>query len=211
MKQEESIALFRYWNMLRNGRPAPKKREIEPAQIKAILADTFILERASRRARFRLAGTRVGGIFGRELKGCSFDGLFSGPDRHAAGRLIMGVLANRDAATLIFEGATRGGRSARFEMVLLPLDGGPNEPRCLGLVAAIEKPFWLGADPVVEARIESMGTIAADSVEIQPVRRSGIEVPPLSPQELPVGEAQVVPRRTRRVRHLVVLDGGRKE
>ena len=48
MKQDGSIALFQYWNRLRDGRPAPKRTEIEPADIKTLLADTFILEKDAR-------------------------------------------------------------------------------------------------------------------------------------------------------------------
>ncbi|MBU2194045.1 MAG: PAS domain-containing protein, partial [Alphaproteobacteria bacterium] len=51
-----SVELFRYWNRLRNGRPAPTRTEIEPADIKTLLADTFILEKDTRgEAVFRLA------------------------------------------------------------------------------------------------------------------------------------------------------------
>ena len=43
MQQEATVALFQYWNRLRDGRPAPLRSEIEPADIKRLLADTFIL------------------------------------------------------------------------------------------------------------------------------------------------------------------------
>ena len=56
MKLEGSIALFQYWNRLRGGRTAPLRTEIEPADIKAQLADAFILEKDARgEAVFRLA------------------------------------------------------------------------------------------------------------------------------------------------------------
>ena len=70
MKHEKSTSLFQYWNRLRGNRPAPRRTEIEPADIKANLADTFILEQDTRgRPMFRLAGTRLCATFGRELKG----------------------------------------------------------------------------------------------------------------------------------------------
>jgi hypothetical protein len=60
MKLDGSIALFQYWDRLRAGRLAPKRTEIEPADIKTLLADTFILEKDARgEAVFRLAGTRL--------------------------------------------------------------------------------------------------------------------------------------------------------
>ena len=60
MKLKGSIELFQYWDRLRSGRPAPKRTEIEPADIKSLLADTFILEKDARgEAIFRLAGTTL--------------------------------------------------------------------------------------------------------------------------------------------------------
>ena len=68
MRHDSSVALFQYWNRLRDGRPAPRRTEIEPADIKTLLADTFIMEKDVRgEAVFRLAGTRVCAIYGREL------------------------------------------------------------------------------------------------------------------------------------------------
>ena len=48
MKQDGSLALFHYWNRLRQDRPAPRRTDIEPADIKSLLGDTFILERDMR-------------------------------------------------------------------------------------------------------------------------------------------------------------------
>ena len=59
MKDQKTIDLFLYWNRLRDGRPAPRRNEIEPADIRSLLGDTFILEEDARgQAVFRLAGTR---------------------------------------------------------------------------------------------------------------------------------------------------------
>ncbi|TAN01215.1 MAG: PAS domain-containing protein, partial [Rhizobiaceae bacterium] len=56
MKHSGSVDLFQYWDRLRAGRTAPRRTEIEPADIKSLLADTFILEQDSRgEAVFRLA------------------------------------------------------------------------------------------------------------------------------------------------------------
>ena len=93
----------------------------------------------------------------------------------------------------------------------MPLDGGVDSPRCLGAVSAVQKPFWLGADPIVEAQIESVRVVDADREPMLPKNRPAIDVPSLSPSELP--PARDYDRRVgpRRIRHLVVLDGGREE
>ena len=44
MKHSTSRMLFSYWDALRGERAAPERSEIEPGEIRHILADTFILE-----------------------------------------------------------------------------------------------------------------------------------------------------------------------
>ena len=69
MKHQATRDLYAYWQQLRRGRTAPDRSEIEPADIRHLLGHTFILEVVSRREfRFRLAGTRVCALFGREMK-----------------------------------------------------------------------------------------------------------------------------------------------
>ena len=211
MKQDGSIALFQYWNRLRHGRPAPKRTEIEPADIKTLLADTFILERDTRsEAVFRLAGTRLCAVFGRELKGFSFPSLWQDKDRRLIGRLAHGVFESANVVVIVFEGISGNQRSNQFEMIVLPLDGGADNQRCLGAVSAVEKPFWLGADPIVETRIESVRVVDPDREPVFLKNRPAIGVPALSPSELPSVRDRAT-AGSRRIRHLLVLDGGRGE
>ena len=154
MKLDGSIALFQYWNRLRDGRPAPKRTEIEPADIKTLLADTFILEKDARgEAVFRLAGTRLCAIYGRELKGFAFASLWKEKDqRHdrAAGaqrvrREVRGGhrFSRASAATAAPTSSSwcccRSTAASRTRAAWAPS-------------TACEKPFWLGADPIVEAQ-----------------------------------------------------------
>lgn len=212
MKQDGSIALFQYWNELRAGRAAPAHTEIEPAAIKSVLADTFILERRPRgTAHFRLAGTRVCAIYGRELRGVSFAPLWDPEARPQVDRIVEGVFATGNVIVATFEGATRSRRSTPFEMIVLPLAvTSGHAPRCLGLVSSVDKPFWLGADPVVGGGFISLSVIDPARTQFRPARPA-IGAPALSPLELPAGEELSRPAGARRVRHLVVLDGGRRE
>lgn len=216
MKQDGSIALFQYWNGLRAGRPAPAHSEIEPAAIKSVLADTFILERRPRgNAAFRLAGTRVCAIYGRELRGISFAALWDAEARPQVDRIVEGVFGTGDVIVASFEGTTYGRKSTPFEIIVLPLSGASGQsPRCIGLVTSVDKPFWLGAEAIVGGSIGTLGVIDPARTAFRP-DRTAIGVPALSPLELPAGEArpQDLPRAAgaRRVRHLVVLDGGRRK
>lgn len=210
MKQNGSITLFQYWNRLRDGRPAPKRSEVEPADIKSLLADTFILERDTRgQAVFRLAGTRLCAYYGRELKGFSFPSLWREKDQKLVSRLVHGVFENKSVVVIHFEGFSRSGRFNRFELLTLPLDGGVENPRCLGVISAVEKPFWLGADPITDALIDSIRVI--DPEKELANNRSAIDVPSLVPDELEAPETISTLGRARRIRHLVVFDGGREE
>ncbi|CAN7542951.1 PAS domain-containing protein [Mesorhizobium caraganae] len=212
MNQNGSITLFQYWNRLRDGRPAPKRSEVEPADIKALLADTFILERDTRgEAVFRLAGTRLCAGYGRELKGFSFPSLWRDKDQRLVSRLIHGVFEQKSVVLITYEGFSRNGRSNRFELLALPLDGGVENPRCLGVVSAVEKPFWLGADPITDALIDAIRVIDPDKEPMFLKNRPEISVPSLAPAELEAPETISALGRSRRIRHLVVFEGGRGE
>ncbi len=48
MKHKNNQVLFDYWNAIRAGRPAPRRPEIEPGDIRRVLPSVFILERKPR-------------------------------------------------------------------------------------------------------------------------------------------------------------------
>lgn len=208
MKLDGSIALFQYWNRLRADRPAPKRTEIEPADIKSLLADTFILEKDVRgEAVFRLAGTRLCATYGRELKGFAFASLWKEKDQRLIHRLSFTAFSAKSVVIVAYRGISRNGRATDFELIMLPLDGGLESPRCLGAVAAVERPFWLGADPIIESAIDTVRVVDPDREPMFLKNRPAIPVPPLVP-----GDAAMAPgaRGGRRIRHLVVLEGGRE-
>lgn len=212
MKQDGSIALFHYWNRLRDGRTAPKRTEIEPADIKSLLADTFILEKDTRgEAVFRLAGTRLCAIYGRELKGFSFSSLWKEKDQRLIGRLAQGAFTSKSVVVITFDGISRNGRENPFELLILPLDGGLENPRCMGVVSPIARPYWLGADPIVEARIDSVRVVDPDREPMFLKSRPALPVPSLAPSDEALAGGETEPARGRRIRHLVIFDGGREE
>jgi hypothetical protein len=211
MRQDGSIQLFHYWNRLRNGRPAPKRTEIEPSDIRSLLADTFILERDARgEAIFRLAGTRLCAIYGRELKGFSFPSLWKEKDQRLIARLAFSVFGMKSVVVIGFSGISRDRRANPFELLLLPLDGGSESQRCMGIISAEARPFWLGADPVREAQIEAVRVVDPDREPLFLRNRPAIPVPGLVPSVSALRETSIAPGSGRRIRHLVVLDGGRE-
>src|ERR1041385_4153524 len=94
MKQASSRELFGYWAARRGKRAAPERGEIEPSAIGRALGDVFILEFDRRAGHpFRLAGTRVCALFGRELKNEPFLNLWDEETRVRVAQLL-GVVAD---------------------------------------------------------------------------------------------------------------------
>lgn len=210
MKHQATIALFRYWDGLRGDRPAPQRTEIDPADIKSLLADTFILERDGRgEAIFRLAGTRLCATYGRELRGYSFPVLWSPNDQHIISAHAASVFHDNAIATVSFEGMGANGRTATFEMVLLPLQGGEGSSRALGVIVPTTRPYWLGATPVEENRIISLHIAEPDSQRQLLSSRQIISGPSIMPDEMEITSHGV--ENGRRIRHLVVIEGGRDD
>jgi hypothetical protein len=148
MRQSTTKELYAYWDHIRNGRIAPCRFEIDPAEIAGLLPETFIVAYEGRPSiRFRLAGTKICEQFGRELRGMDFMGLWT--DRDAAASLIGGILKEGGVGHGRFHGTTTTGRQAEFELLLLPLiHNGTIINRLLGAVTAIDPPFWLGSEPL---------------------------------------------------------------
>lgn len=212
MKLKGSVELFQYWDRLRDGRPAPRRTDIEPADIKSLLADTFILEKDARgEPVFRLAGTRMCATFGRELKGYSFTSLWTAKDERVVARLAHSGFQGKSVIVITVDGTSASGRTNSFELMLLPLDGGTDNPRTLGALFPFEKPFWLGNDPITECRIASLRVVDPEREPVFLKNRPEVSVPPLSPDL----DGRTVPakadRKGRRIRHLLVLDGGRDD
>lgn len=211
MIQDGTLALFQYWNRLRRDRPAPKRTDIEPADIKTLLGDTFILERDMRgEGIFRLAGTRLCAVYGRELKGFAFASLWREPDRRMISRLAASVFQTKTVATFDFEGFAREDRSTAFEFILLPLDGGMENPRCLGALSTGQKPFWLGSDPIIDAKLGSVRVVDPDRDPLFLKNRPAVPVPSLVPSLDFEERSESDLSAARRIRHLLVLEGGRQ-
>jgi hypothetical protein len=177
MQQPTSRQLYAYWDRVRNGRVAPRRFEIEPAKIAALLPETFIAECAGLLGyRFRLAGTKICEQFGRELRGADLPGLWEAHDREAVLSLLRNVFTDAAVGHFVFRAYTRTNRQASFELVLMPLiHSGESVNRVLGAITAIEPPFWLGAEPLSRQEIVEMHLHWPDGAP-PPAARSGAEV-----------------------------------
>jgi hypothetical protein len=177
----------------RGTRALPERGDIEPAAIRPALGDIFILGvDAGEALRFHVAGTRVCALFGRELKGEGFIGLWDTGHQATmqrlpatAGEEEIGVVAGVCALTPeLF--------SCDLELLLLPVrhQGLPGR-RMLGALAPLAIPTWLGANRLEPPALISWRylTEATEStMDSSPITSSGPE---------------------RRRRNFVVYEGGR--
>jgi len=150
MKHATTRMIFSYWDALRGERAAPERGEIEPGEIRHILADTFILEvTGPRSAAIRLAGTRICAFFARELRGEAFERLWQEESNRDIGGAMETVLDETAGVVAGLSAVTDEGASVDFEMILLPLrHRGKPHARILGALSPSVVPPWIGLYPV---------------------------------------------------------------
>lgn len=148
MRHRSSQALFEHWQERRSTRLLPERCEIDPSVLRRALGDVFILSFSAAAGHpFRLAGTRLCSLAGRELKGTPFTALWEG-----TGAIGLAAAAADDSIGVVAGavGTTRDGSSVELELLLLPLRHcGQTHLRMIGSLAPLTAPFWLGARPVV--------------------------------------------------------------
>jgi hypothetical protein len=82
MKHPSSREFFAYWNEKRGTARAPDRADIDPAAVRGLLGDIFVLSCEPHLGfPFRVAGTRVCALAGRDLKDSSFAALFNDASR----------------------------------------------------------------------------------------------------------------------------------
>ncbi|WDR05500.1 PAS domain-containing protein [Devosia rhodophyticola] len=217
MKKTSTKTLYNYWNGIRGSRSAPDRKDIDPTRIREALSNTFILElEGDDRFNFRLAGSHLCTAYSRELKGRSFSALWHERDREAMATLIRAVTEDHAVALVTFQGTTAINTKASFETILMPLrHNGSTQTRLLGAMTALEDPYWLGVQPILEQRITGLRLIWPDDASLEDMPRNiaanlGNEVgfaETMPPSGIP---ATVYGRSARRYAHLAVIDGGRQ-
>jgi hypothetical protein len=150
MKHAASRELYAYWEEKRGTRSAPERADIEPGAIRRVLSDAFIIG-LDRSAGYpiRLAGTRICALFNREIKEEFFLDLWAAGSRSTIGGLLA-ILADECAGTVAGVTAQNtAGESIDLELLMLPLSTTrPIFARAIGVLAPLQIPQWLGADPI---------------------------------------------------------------
>ncbi|OCW58815.1 PAS domain-containing protein [Hoeflea olei] len=209
MKHKHSLGLYEYWTAKRGARAAPNRTDIEPADIRQMLPHVFICDLdAEHRLAFRLAGTALCALYGRELKGSSFSSLWLADGARNAARTGVAVATQTTPAVLSLDGLSNGGRVAQAEMLLLPITGpSGRHDRLIGLVSVFERPYWVGSDPL--AGFSTTGIRFIDPSR-EPVFLANRPEIGLGGTPHAAAPAQGGPM-ARKVAHLVVHEGGRRD
>src|SRR6202521_3021414 len=137
MKHPSNREFFAYWDEKRGGARAPDRSEIEPGAVRELLGDIFVLSYdATSGYPFRVAGTRVCALLGRDLKDRSFSGLFSGDARREIEQIIAVVAEEMLAAVAGITATSHDGSVAHLELLLWPVHARAHAPSSLnGLLA----------------------------------------------------------------------------
>lgn len=216
MQMTSTNTLYTYWNSIRGARSVPDRKDIDPTRIREALANTFILELDdSDKFSFRLAGSHLCTSYCRELKGRSFSALWHNRDNDAMETLIRAVTEDHAVALVTFQGSTALHTKVTFETVLMPLrHNGSTHTRILGAMTALDEPYWLGVQPIVEQRITGLRLIWPDDVAQEDTVREVVSNVVNDVAFAPAAPSSGMPttvfgRTARRYAHLAVIDGGR--
>ncbi len=204
MRHPVSKDLYAYWNRLRGARSAPDRGDIDPAAIRHVLADSFIIEIDSACVfPIRLCGTRLNALRLTEQKGRSFLDLWQEEDRRSVAAALLTVI---DGVTPIVAGAkARAPTDPRwnsplnndmsFELLLLPLRHfGKTHSRLLGSLSSSDQVDWFGRAVASPLELASLRVIRLQE-EGNVARPNSVNFTPL-----PLG---------RRIPKLVVYEGGK--
>jgi hypothetical protein len=205
MRQAATQELYSYWNKLRGARLSPAREDIDPSEIRHILADTMILEvDEERQFPVRVSGSRLNALFLDELKGQSFVGLFAPEERAAASEMTCAVVdgARPIVAGLVAEQS--GEPPAHLELLLLPLRcHGQTHSRVLAMLTPTGLPSWFSLRRADCLRMVAMRFIDGDwDADSAPLAAADSEHA-LRPSDL-------VNRVKTRRRSFFVIPGGRR-
>ena len=215
MKTQGTIDLFMYWNRIRGDRKAPFRKEVEPSDIRNILPHAFILQNNDiDEISFRLAGTKLCAMFGRELRGDWFGSVFQASDAKLISRLVESCRRDELVVSLSLIGSTPQNPKMPFDMVLLPLARESGFGLVLGCMQSNTNSHWLRPDFIQTLRVTSLRIVDPNREQKLISDRIEIDVPNIAPEAeeaVPFGKAHGKNIKLRQAGlQLTVLEGGKQ-
>lgn len=198
MRHSISKDLYAYWDNLRGARAAPDRSDLDPAAIRHVLADSFIIEIDPACVfPIRLCGTRLNALWATEQKGRSFLDMWSADHQRDIAAALLTVV---DGVCPIIAGAharaAANGCDIDFELLLLPLRHyGKTHSRLLGSLAPFNVSSWSSRAIATPLSLRSLRVIHQQERQMMNLRTPNVS-------------AQRPPARQRP--RLVVYEGGRQ-
>ena len=127
MKHPSSREFFAYWDERRGNARAPDRADIDPAAVRNLLGDIFVLA-CQDGFPFRVAGTRVCALTGRDLKDQGFAALFADASRSEIEEITTIVADETLGAIAGLTAQREDGSKAHLELLLLPFNARPHTP-----------------------------------------------------------------------------------
>lgn len=238
MRNEKTRQIISHWLELmamespqeESGHPGwPERSAIQPANCRELLGDLFILESDTQGIRYRLAGTRLCDLHGRELRGEEFTGAFGGDDSDRLDVELAEARAKDHALLILTSGVNKSGDSVNLETVLLPLmNNGEPWKRILGLTTAWQESAWVGYRELVGEKLRAVRRIRPwldskeTAVNSPDGRRRPFDPQPNEPRFKPVVyspsppldlklPSPATPGIQQKVGHLTVIEGGKPQ
>jgi hypothetical protein len=201
MQHKTTETVFQYFNGLRGNRTAPLRSEIDPAALKSVLPDLFILEKGRDGiVRFRLGGTRVCLILGREMRDRAFMDIWDAAVRHRMRLAADAVIANQSALEIAVTAIDDDGNALSLEMLMLPLFSRVDHcDRIFGSLVTLEN------TPLIEGFIRQLEPADLAFVPVETPRV--LAGSPAAHSVATVGFGQFLNRGS----HLRVFEGGRRD
>ena len=122
--KEKSLAAFvAYWSSMRKGHDVPRRTDIDPRGIEALLENAFIAEKiAPGLARLRIAGTHLSDLMGMEVRGMPISALIAPEQRDDLAELLVELFDRPAIVKVNLESpAGVGRRTLKGTLLLLPL------------------------------------------------------------------------------------------
>ncbi len=123
-----SRKLFRYWESLRAERACPRKDEINLRNIVDVVPNLSIIERklSDNTWQFRLAGTKIYDLFGREMTNCDALLGFDGFERGVVGNCLEITQKRLQPSLVRMRFISEQDIIVAAEMIGLPIQNGDN-------------------------------------------------------------------------------------
>ncbi len=140
MKHPSSREFFAYWDKVRGTEKAPDRSDVEPSAVRELLGDIFVLSYDNEAGfPFRVAGTRVAALLGRDLRDQSFSALFTEAARREIEGIVTAVAEETLPAIAGITATAQNGQLAHLELLLLPFITRAHAPISLtGVLAPFE-------------------------------------------------------------------------